>query len=427
MPYLPESSVRLLLRRGGGWKPELSAEDSADRPFCAAARNVARRKRPKPPVSRSSAGGGEHRRRQGRQDAPLLSTEEGGGRGEPLASSVARFLLRVASGGGTSRRRPERPRALLCVAGKQGRKPVTAVGAHHCWRFDVAADLAVRGSRASHPHHLRQSLSSLRSPSPAPPISSAQARRLLHSPLPPFPLQPPTLETILNMEPENLCSDGNDETDEAFVDEQHLTCPTVLYNEGCVNENEFENCWKSMVSKYGLEDHALFRRLYELKEKWCTALSKDFFSAGTLTSQRSESTNHAIGFNAKKTTSLMQFYKIFKETVKRWTKFAKSEIWDRSHIESGRPIDYINWRHEMSRKYYALVLKCQGNDEAKRILEDGYNRDFVAINALMCSRDSTKQGEDIVVSSSSNIVLDPTRSTTKGRKQRIKDLHCDLF
>nr|GLL33784.1 protein FAR1-RELATED SEQUENCE 5-like [Ipomoea trifida] len=215
-------------------------------------------------------------------------------------------------------------------------------------------------------------------------------------------------ETILNMEPENLCSDGNDETDEAIVDE-HLTCPTVLYNEenvmnvenevgicgsleglkrktldemyelyaqhsralgfcirksttrmnnnrivekyfvcsfqgtrkaknlqgtrksknldnqsevssskGCVNENEFENCWKSMVSKYGLEDHAWFRRLYELKEKWCTALSKDFFSAGTLTSQRSESTNHAIGFNAKKTTSLIQFYKIFKEIVKRW-------------------------------------------------------------------------------------------------------------
>nr|GMC80145.1 protein FAR1-RELATED SEQUENCE 5-like [Ipomoea batatas] len=87
---------------------------------------------------------------------------------------------------------------------------------------------------------------------------------------------------------------------------------------GCVNENEFENCWKSMVSKYGLEDHAWFRRLYELKEKWCTALSKDFFSAGTLTSQRCESTNHAIWFNAKKTTSLMQFYKIFKETVKRW-------------------------------------------------------------------------------------------------------------
>nr|GMC79770.1 protein FAR1-RELATED SEQUENCE 5-like [Ipomoea batatas] len=90
------------------------------------------------------------------------------------------------------------------------------------------------------------------------------------------------------------------------------------YVAGCVNENEFENCWKSMVSKYGLEDHAWFRRLYELKEKWCTALSKDFFSAGTLNSQRSESTNHAIWFNAKKTTSLMQFYKIFKETVKRW-------------------------------------------------------------------------------------------------------------
>nr|GMD14484.1 hypothetical protein Iba_chr07bCG6850 [Ipomoea batatas] len=80
MPYSPESSVRLLLRREGDWRPELSAEDSADHPLCVAARNVAQRKRPKPPVSRSSADGGERRRRQGRQGAPLLSTEGGEGR-----------------------------------------------------------------------------------------------------------------------------------------------------------------------------------------------------------------------------------------------------------------------------------------------------------------------------------------------------------
>nr|GMD45726.1 uncharacterized protein LOC109166032 [Ipomoea batatas] len=37
-------------------------------------------------------------------------------------------------------------------------------------------------------------------------------------------------KTIIDMESENMCSDGNDEIDEAIVDE-HLTCATFLYNE----------------------------------------------------------------------------------------------------------------------------------------------------------------------------------------------------
>lgn len=34
---------------------------------------------------------------------------------------------------------------------------------------------------------------------------------------------------------------------------------------GCADENEFESCWKSMISKYNLETHFWFSRLYELK------------------------------------------------------------------------------------------------------------------------------------------------------------------
>nr|GMD40920.1 uncharacterized protein LOC109166032 [Ipomoea batatas] len=37
-------------------------------------------------------------------------------------------------------------------------------------------------------------------------------------------------KTIIDMESENMCSDGNNEIDEAIVDE-HLTCATFLYNE----------------------------------------------------------------------------------------------------------------------------------------------------------------------------------------------------
>ncbi|KAK9689570.1 hypothetical protein RND81_09G067800 [Saponaria officinalis] len=67
---------------------------------------------------------------------------------------------------------------------------------------------------------------------------------------------------------------------------------------GCFNETEFELAWNKMITDYGLQHDTWFKRLYGIRRKWCTALSKDFFSAGILSSQRSESTNHAIGFHA---------------------------------------------------------------------------------------------------------------------------------
>ncbi|XP_021743995.1 protein FAR1-RELATED SEQUENCE 5-like [Chenopodium quinoa] len=87
---------------------------------------------------------------------------------------------------------------------------------------------------------------------------------------------------------------------------------------GCINEAQFEVCWDSMMTKYKLKNNSWFKRLYSLKHKWSTALSKDFFSAGILSSQRSESTNHAVGFKANKKTSLTEFYNIFQKTVKTW-------------------------------------------------------------------------------------------------------------
>nr|GLL27336.1 hypothetical protein Itr_chr05CG14070 [Ipomoea trifida] len=106
MPYSPESSVRLLLRREGGWKPELSAEDSADRPFCAAARDVARRKRPKPPMLWSSAG----RRRTPETSGPLRCSAAVHGRGRRKRRvrwpTPLLCFFELLPGRGTSRRRP---------------------------------------------------------------------------------------------------------------------------------------------------------------------------------------------------------------------------------------------------------------------------------------------------------------------------------
>ncbi|XP_074266723.1 protein FAR-RED ELONGATED HYPOCOTYL 3-like [Silene latifolia] len=87
---------------------------------------------------------------------------------------------------------------------------------------------------------------------------------------------------------------------------------------GCFNSDEFEATWSKMIYEYGLENYEWFERLYELREKWSTAYSKDFFSAGILSSQRSESTNHAMGFQSNKTTSLTDFFGIYNDIIKRW-------------------------------------------------------------------------------------------------------------
>ncbi|XP_074278715.1 protein FAR1-RELATED SEQUENCE 5-like [Silene latifolia] len=84
---------------------------------------------------------------------------------------------------------------------------------------------------------------------------------------------------------------------------------------GCYSETEFEETWHKMLTEYGLVNHSWFKRFYKHRAKWSTALNNQFFSAGILSSQRSESTNHAMGFQASKTTSVTEFFQIFENTV----------------------------------------------------------------------------------------------------------------
>ncbi|XP_056685950.1 protein FAR1-RELATED SEQUENCE 5-like [Spinacia oleracea] len=86
----------------------------------------------------------------------------------------------------------------------------------------------------------------------------------------------------------------------------------------CVTVVEFETNWRSMLQAYELIGEEWFTNVYDLREKWCPALRKDLFSVGILSSQRSESTNHAIEFRANRTTSLTDFYRLFKGTIQRW-------------------------------------------------------------------------------------------------------------
>ncbi|XP_021764581.1 protein FAR1-RELATED SEQUENCE 5-like [Chenopodium quinoa] len=248
----------------------------------------------------------------------------------------------------------------------------------------------------------------------------------------------------------------------------------------------------------------------EFKFAFNQCLKIDFFSTGILSSQRSESTNHAIGFRASKATTLTEFYTIFKKTTnrwrsiekydeftciksiaftslplsgmlkhaaqvftlslfrnfeeefgysmattvqmlgsneecllyqvtledkpwsahqvnyiqesqtvwctcknfeasgwlcyhcirilhlhsvtripdkyvsKRWTKFAKTEAWDRLKNQDPKQ-QYIPWRQTMMRKYYNLILKSQENEETRAFMEESFRNSLKMVEDLLAS------------------------------------------
>ncbi|KAJ1376200.1 Zinc finger, PMZ-type [Sesbania bispinosa] len=63
----------------------------------------------------------------------------------------------------------------------------------------------------------------------------------------------------------------------------------------CNSEEEFESTWQKMMNEYKLHDHVWLSNMYKIRHKWSTAFSKDVFSADIKSSQRSESTNSALG------------------------------------------------------------------------------------------------------------------------------------
>jgi len=63
----------------------------------------------------------------------------------------------------------------------------------------------------------------------------------------------------------------------------------------CDSEEEFQTTWVEMMNTYQLHGHKWLRSMYAIRSKWSTAYSNHVFSAGIKSSQRSESTNSALG------------------------------------------------------------------------------------------------------------------------------------
>ncbi|XP_056690283.1 protein FAR1-RELATED SEQUENCE 5-like [Spinacia oleracea] len=252
---------------------------------------------------------------------------------------------------------------------------------------------------------------------------------------------------------------------------------------GCLNEAEFNTCWEAMVIKYNLKEHKWFIRIYKLRHKWARTLSKDFFSARILSSQRSESTNNIVGFRATKKTSLTEFYHIFQETIKswrrkkytdefnttksiptshypmtsllkhaaqvythtlfrdfeeefnlvvasqkyissRWTKFAKVEVWNKHEAQlkaKGLLNSFTPWRLHMMRKYYSLILKSHTIKEARKIIDDNFKKDSEVIQTIVAAASNNEHNttNTTTENETSVQVLDSAHANTKGKSKKM--------
>uniref|UniRef100_A0A803MQX4 MULE transposase domain-containing protein n=1 Tax=Chenopodium quinoa TaxID=63459 RepID=A0A803MQX4_CHEQI len=172
----------------------------------------------------------------------------------------------------------------------------------------------------------------------------------------------------------------------------------------CVTKQEFEAKWQAMMQKYELTAHSWYQRVYELKEKRCPALSRYFFSAGILLSQRSESTNHVF---------TLSLFRDFKE------EFGYSMATTVQMI--GRNEECLLYQVALEDKPWSAhqnstLAFSNKNTRQRESAEAASNIPDVA--------DSNHGNDDVSLASSTSTsvptILDPQRAVTKGRSKRAK-------
>ena len=79
--------------------------------------------------------------------------------------------------------------------------------------------------------------------------------------------------------------------------------------------NEFEDKWKSMVKKFGVEEVGWVEEIYEKREMWATAHMRGRFFAGLRTTSRCEALHSQIGRYVQSGYSLREFLHHFKRCL----------------------------------------------------------------------------------------------------------------
>lgn len=102
----------------------------------------------------------------------------------------------------------------------------------------------------------------------------------------------------------------------------------------CDNESEFEETWKKMVEAWGCSNQSWLLKLYDIRDKWAPAFSRDIFSCNISSSQRSDSTNNVFQHMACKTLALAEFVHHYEKNAE---KMREAEVTDDFKCVHGKP------------------------------------------------------------------------------------------
>ncbi|XP_021713608.1 protein FAR1-RELATED SEQUENCE 1-like [Chenopodium quinoa] len=165
--------------------------------------------------------------------------------------------------------------------------------------------------------------------------------------------------------------------------------------------------------------------IHESQTIWCTC--KNFEASGWLC------------YHCLRILHLHSITRIPEKYIsKRWTKLAKTEVWNRMENKDPK-LPYTPWRHTMMRKYYNLILKSQENEKARAFMEEKFKNCMKMVEDLLAAEAFTEevaasddnsnvaessQSTNNTASSSTSTtiptILDPKRVVTKGRSKRAK-------
>ncbi|KAK1385382.1 hypothetical protein POM88_023117 [Heracleum sosnowskyi] len=82
-------------------------------------------------------------------------------------------------------------------------------------------------------------------------------------------------------------------------------------------EDDFEARWETLLEKYDFQEHTWLQGLYELKEKWIIAYTRNTFSAGQNTTSRSEGMNSFFDSYVSSAIGLKEFVENAKKALAR--------------------------------------------------------------------------------------------------------------
>ncbi|KAH6778399.1 hypothetical protein C2S51_009711 [Perilla frutescens var. frutescens] len=158
---------------------------------------------------------------------------------------------------------------------------------------------------------------------------------------------------------------GNKDFNDAF--QRYLT--------RCVNKEEFERCWASMISDHGLGDNSWFARLYDLREK-CKVRVRTMQL--DLRQARLQICMSSTQFSREQSNDGFECSKAIPNSRIPLTGMLKhaseKDMWDKianSSDQIAGLMDFNGWRHNMARNYYSILIKGQESEEARIIIEEG--------------------------------------------------------